>query len=180
MAAIKSLISQSAMSCCNISNRIYSGIQFIADNLCHLWTKRASKWYFHHTTCNSSESVIATAVFCDKKSGFIFQETRKSSCVHVRGNRPPCSKFLAGGGGGTYLGWGVTYLSWGHTYLGWGLPTLAWGYLPWPGVPTLARVPPGCGQTNKVKLLPSHILRMRADLKLLIHWRYLWEKKWSF
>ena len=65
--------------------------------------------------------------------------------------------------GGTYLGRGSTYLGQGGTYLGWGVPTLAWmGYSP-PGV-------------NRLKTLPSPILRMRAvitatfdDAKLLIY-----------
>ena len=47
-------------------------------------------------------------------------------------------------GGGTYPGGGGTYLGQGSTYFGCKrVPTLAGGgYLPWPGVPTLARVPP--------------------------------------
>ena len=53
--------------------------------------------------------------------------------------------------GGTYLGQGG-YLPWwgkGGTYLG-------WGYLPWPrGTHPGQGIPPGCGQTNKLKLLPS-------------------------
>ena len=55
---------------------------------------------------------------------------------------------------------GDTYLSQGGTYLGWG------------GVPTytpprlnLAGVPTGCELTNKVKLLLSLILWMRAAMK---------------
>ena len=59
--------------------------------------------------------------------------------------------------GDTYLGQG--YPPWlGGTYLGQGVPTLVWDTnLRWDGV-----LPPRCGQTNKLKLLPSPILRMRA------------------
>ena len=86
--------------------------------------------------------------------------------MNARAYRPSSSKSLARGGGGCYLPWlgggGVTYLGQGGTYLG------CWGggvtYLGQGGVPTLtgggeiltlAGVPPGCGQTNKLKLLPS-------------------------
>ena len=70
---------------------------------------------------------------------------------------------------GTYLGWG--YLPWGTPVLTWvGVPTLAGRYLPWGthshpdlgrGVPQ-GRYPPGVDKKNKLKLLPSPILRMRA------------------
>ena len=75
-------------------------------------------------------------------------------------------------GGGWYLPWPDRYLPWlGGTYLGQGTPTLAGGYLPWPGgVPILAGVPPPppprCGETNKLKLLPFPILRMRAVINI--------------
>ena len=75
------------------------------------------------------------------------------------------------GGGGTYLGWeeGVSTLAGG------GVPTLAGGISTYLGqgewVPTLAGVPPPprCGQTNKLKLLPSPILGMRVVTSTPLH-----------
>ena len=61
-----------------------------------------------------------------------------------------------GGGGGRYpgLGQGVGYLGRGRVrYLGWGGRYLGWGLVGTLGYP----LPPQCGQTNKLKLLPpSH------------------------
>ena len=75
-------------------------------------------------------------------------ETRKSSCVNARGILPATQQVF------TVLicpGWGG-----GEGFLPWlGVPTLARGYLPRGGVltlargvPTLSRVPTGCGQTD--------------------------------
>ena len=83
-----------------------------------------------------------------------------------------------GGGVPTLAGGRSTYLDWGRGYLPWlGVPTLARGrgtyigrgYLPWPGGGNLPwpGSPPRCGQTNKLKLIPSPILRIRA-VKMVI------------
>ena len=63
-----------------------------------------------------------------------------------------------------YLPWPGGYLHWpGSTYLGQGVPTFAMGgYLPWPGGTHLGWCTPRSGQTNKLKLLPSPILRIRT------------------
>ena len=74
--------------------------------------------------------------------------------------RPPCSKSLAGGGGG-YLPWGTPPLL---------CPDLAEGYLPWPGVPTLEYCsPPWPGRGGGVTYLgvpPSPILTWLAGTYL--------------
>ena len=77
------------------------------------------------------------------------------------------------GGGGVVPTLARGYLLWlGGTYLGWGGTDLGWGDLPWLGVPTLAGLPPGCGQTENITsrlVLPTRSVMKKNLLMSIAH-----------
>ena len=96
-------------------------------------------------------------------------KTRKSSCLNARGIPSATYQVLymlsyPGGGGLPIPGWGgVSYP--GYPPAVWTCleyPHLDLAGLPHPPVWTWLGYPPACGHTNKLKLLPSLILRRRA------------------
>ena len=78
------------------------------------------------------------------------------------GQVQPGGRGYLGRGEGGYLGWGEggTLARGGGGYLGWGRG------VPWPGgggyLGRYPPPPPGCGQTDKLKILPPLVLRTRS------------------